>query len=208
MHFAARLLSRALLVGSLVATAGFASAAMADTQTQAVGNSSGQPFSFRCKPGEGLVGWSYNATDHMTLIAPVCQKVEAAAEGAPFPTAQQVYLDGPRTPLMRTTLQRGADTIEVTTFAVAPEAAAASNGRFASYERLDGISGVPDWARPADEVSPEFRNVAWGITRPIAYRLKVPAGAAKRVMPPMRACRWTSCLSSRRKARSVFCRWS
>jgi hypothetical protein len=81
MHFAARLLSRALLVGSLVVTAGFASAAMADTQTQAVGNSSGQPFSFRCKPGEGLVGWSYNATDHMTLIAPVCQKVEAAAEG-------------------------------------------------------------------------------------------------------------------------------
>lgn len=108
--------------------------------------------------------------------------VELTAEGAAFSPEKQVYVDSARTPFVRSTLRRGDDTIEVTTFAVAPERAAASNGHFGSYERLDGIAGVADWAKPGDDVSPEFRNVAWGITRPIEYRLKVPAGAAKRVM--------------------------
>lgn len=102
--------------------------------------------------------------------------------GAPFDFAQQVYVDDARTPLMRSALKRGNDAIEVTTFAVAADQPAESNGRTAAYERLDGISGAPDWAKPADDVSPEFRNVAWGITRPIHYRVKVASGATKRVM--------------------------
>lgn len=81
MYLRGKLLSDALRVGVLVVIASFASAAMADTQTTAVGNTNGKAFSFKCKPGQALVGWAYNATDHMTLIAPMCQKVESTAEG-------------------------------------------------------------------------------------------------------------------------------
>lgn len=108
--------------------------------------------------------------------------VEAGAEGAPFTFASQLFAEGPRVPIMRSTLTRGGDAIEVTTFNVAPEKAAESNGRTKDYERLDGISGSLDWAKPAANVSPEFRNVAWGITRPVAYRVRVSAGATKRIM--------------------------
>ena len=108
--------------------------------------------------------------------------IELSAEGAPLEFVSQTFIDSPRVPIMRSLLKRGADSVEVTTFAAAPAAPEESNGRTAQYERLDGISGVPHWAQPAAGVSPEFRNVAWGNNRPIAYRLRVPAGAAKRLM--------------------------
>jgi len=108
--------------------------------------------------------------------------VELGAEGAPLEFVSQTFADSPRIPLMRSRLRRGADTVELTTLNLAPATAAASDGRTPDYERLDGISGVPHWAQPAEGVSPEFRHVAWGNNRPVAYRLRVPAGAAKRVM--------------------------
>lgn len=108
--------------------------------------------------------------------------VELGAEGGEFAAATQTYLHSPRVPIMRTQLTRGGDAIEVTTFAVAPERPAESNGRAPTHERLDGISGTPAWANPPEGVSPEFRNVAWGITRPIAYRVRTPEGAARRIM--------------------------
>ncbi|HEY0865323.1 MAG TPA: hypothetical protein VGD97_14545 [Lacunisphaera sp.] len=108
--------------------------------------------------------------------------VELGAEGAPLEFVTQTFADSPRVPVMRSRLRRGADTVELTTLNLAPAAPAVSDGRTPDYERLDGISGVPHWARPADGVSPEFRHVAWGNNRPIAYRVRVPAGAAKRVM--------------------------
>jgi hypothetical protein len=108
--------------------------------------------------------------------------VELGAEGEPFKFERQIFVSGPRVPIMRSTLTRGGDTIEVTTFTVAPDQAAESNGRTKNYERLDGISGSPDWAKPAANVSPEFRNVAWGNNRPVTYRVRVTPGAAKRIM--------------------------
>lgn len=108
--------------------------------------------------------------------------IEPGAEGAPLEFVSQTFAEGPRVPVMRSRLRRGPDTIEVTTLALAPAAAAVSDGRTPDYERLDGISGVPHWAQPAVGVSPEFRNVAWGNNRPVAYRVRVPAGAAKRLM--------------------------
>jgi len=108
--------------------------------------------------------------------------VELGAEGAPLEFVSQTFADSPRVPIMRSRLRRGADPVELTTLNLAPAAAAASEGRTPDYERLDGISGVPHWAQPAAGVSPEFRHVAWGNNRPIAYRIRVPAGAAKRLM--------------------------
>jgi hypothetical protein len=108
--------------------------------------------------------------------------VEASAEGDAFAFEHQDFLGNVRVPIMRSRLTRGTDHIEVTTLSVAPGKVSASIGRTKDYERLDGISGAIDWAKPGEGVSPEFRNTAWGITRPIHYRIKVSAGAAKRIM--------------------------
>jgi hypothetical protein len=80
MRFSGRL-SYLLVVAFALAIAGTASNAMADTRTKTVGNTSGNPFTFKCPPGEALIGWAYNSTDHMTLIAPMCQKVEMSDDG-------------------------------------------------------------------------------------------------------------------------------
>ncbi len=108
--------------------------------------------------------------------------VEAGAAGEPFSFDHQEWVDSSRLPVVRSFLQRGADSIEITTLALPPVAPAVSNGRADQWERLDGITGALGWARPAADVSPEFRNVAWGINRPVRYRFRVPPGAAKRVM--------------------------
>jgi hypothetical protein len=80
MLFNRKSLSRALVLGALFAMAGAVPPALADTQTQAIGNTSGAPFNFHCPAGQALIGWNYNATDHLTLIAPMCQEVEFAGE--------------------------------------------------------------------------------------------------------------------------------
>jgi len=108
--------------------------------------------------------------------------VELGVEAAPLEFVSQTFADTARVPVMRSRLRRGADAVELTTLNLAPAVPAVSDGRTPDYERLDGISGVPHWAQPAEGVSPEFRHVAWGNNRPVAYRLRVPAGAAKRVM--------------------------
>ena len=108
--------------------------------------------------------------------------VEATAEGAPFTWQHQEWVDSARTPIVRSTLIREKGSIEITTFALPPAAPAVSNGRTEAWERLDGITGALGWAQPADNVSPEFRNVAWGITRPVRYRVRVTPGASKRIM--------------------------
>lgn len=108
--------------------------------------------------------------------------VEFSAAGDAFAFAGQTYAESPRVPIMRSQLRRGNDSIIVTTWALAAEKPAPSDGRAQGYERLDGITGALDWAKPAPEVAPEFRNVAWGTNRPVAYRVRVPSGAAKRIM--------------------------
>ncbi|MDI1319605.1 MAG: hypothetical protein PSW75_05335, partial [bacterium] len=108
--------------------------------------------------------------------------VEATAAGEPFKFERQEWVDSPRLPVVRSLLKRGADSIELTTLALPPATPAVSNGRAEKWERLDGITGALGWAKPAADVSPEFRNVAWGVNRPVRYRFRVPPGAAKRVM--------------------------
>ena len=95
---------------------------------------------------------------------------------------ERQWLESPRVPIVRTTLASGGGRVEVTTLSLPPEEIAGSNGRFPRYERLDGISGALGWANPTTPCSPEFRNVAWGINRPIRYRVRVEPGAKKRVV--------------------------
>ncbi|MEO6005093.1 MAG: hypothetical protein ABIZ04_08135 [Opitutus sp.] len=108
--------------------------------------------------------------------------VEATTVGAPLELKRQDWVFSPRWPIVRSVLARGNDAIEITTLSVAPAEPAISEGRTAAYERLDGITGALGWAKPGPDVSPEFRNVAWGINRPLRYRVRVAPGAAKRVM--------------------------
>jgi hypothetical protein len=108
--------------------------------------------------------------------------VEFSAAGEPFKTGPQEWVDSPRVPFFRSHLTRGTETIELTTLALPPSAPAVSNGVAGAWERRDGITGALGWARPDAAVSPEFRNVAWGVNRPLRYRVRVPPGAAKRVM--------------------------
>lgn len=107
--------------------------------------------------------------------------IAATAAGAPFTQFHQRFLDSSRVPILRTELARGADHIEVTTFALPPAQPAMSDGRGTGYERLDGITGAAGWAHPPAGAAPEFRNVAWGINRPLRYRVRVAPGAAKRI---------------------------
>ncbi|MBI5693341.1 MAG: hypothetical protein HZC55_24955 [Verrucomicrobia bacterium] len=87
-----------------------------------------------------------------------------------------------RVPIVETTLGTASGTaVAVTTLAVPPRETAPSRASFPRYERLDGITGALGWARPTVSCGPEFRNVAWGTNRPIRYRVRVDAGARKRV---------------------------
>ena len=97
-------------------------------------------------------------------------------------TRTRQWVDSPRVPIIRTTLAADEARVEVTTFSPPPATPEATNGRFARYERLDGISGALGWAQPTEPCSPEFRNVAWGINRPIRYRVRVEPGAKKRIV--------------------------
>lgn len=96
---------------------------------------------------------------------------------------QSQTTDAPRVPLVRTRLAGQGVRLDLLTYATVPEGGAArSSGSFGTYERLDGIVGALGWASPNLPSDSAFRNVAWGITRPIRYRLRVAPSARKRVV--------------------------
>lgn len=72
---------RALVTVIGLSVAGFAPVALADTATKTVGSSEGTSFHVQCGPGEALAGWAYNATDRLTAIGPICQKIEDSDDG-------------------------------------------------------------------------------------------------------------------------------
>jgi hypothetical protein len=47
----------------------------------------------------------------------------------------------------------------------------------ARVTRLQGWNGTMGWATPEGRVDPAFRNVAWGVNRPVLYRVSVPPGS-------------------------------
>ncbi len=108
-------------------------------------------------------------------------RVGVGVQGAEL-TREGQGLAAPRVPVVETTLTGPGVRLDLTTFSVVPDAASPSNGRFGDYERLDGISGALGWTRPTIPADSAFRNVAWGITRPIHYRLRTAPGAKKRVV--------------------------
>jgi len=47
--------------------------------------------------------------------------------------------------------------------------------------RLEGLTGTTAWASPKGRADPAFRNVAWGVNRPVRYRVTVPPNSRKLV---------------------------
>lgn len=80
-----------------------------------------------------------------------------------------------------TTLSANGITIRQRAFAIVRQGFSVSKQKNNSIERIGGLNGCINWARPAADVDPAFRNVAWGTNRPIRYRVKVKAGSRKRV---------------------------
>lgn len=96
---------------------------------------------------------------------------------------QRQTLGVPQVPLVQTQLVGPDVRLDLLTYATVPDGGASpSNGRFGAYERLDGIGGALGWASPNLPADSAFRNVAWGITRPIHYRLRVDPSARKRIV--------------------------
>lgn len=106
--------------------------------------------------------------------------VEFGVRDQPLALIGQRWGD-PRVPVVRTSLAGGGARVEVVTLSVPPAAVADTVARFPRFERLDGISGALGWAQPSAPCSPEFSNVAWGINRPIRYRVRVEPGARRRI---------------------------
>lgn len=83
MHFNPRATHGIIALALALATS-FASGALADTQSDKIGNSSGTKFESHCPPGQVMVGWAYNYGDVLLAIGPACQNVvNGALSGAP-----------------------------------------------------------------------------------------------------------------------------
>lgn len=83
MHINGRLLRTVVMAAGLMAAAGFATGAMADTKTEKVGRPGGTSFEAHCPAGQAVVGWAYNFGDVLMALGPMCQ---AFSDGAPSGT--------------------------------------------------------------------------------------------------------------------------
>lgn len=107
--------------------------------------------------------------------------IEFGVSGESLENRQQIISDV-RKPIYTTHLSNSHSNVVITTLAIPPLNTSASQSNYGKYERLDGISGALGWAHPSCQSSPEFNSVAWGINRPLRYRLKVQPGAFKRIV--------------------------
>jgi hypothetical protein len=83
MSFNGKLLRTVVMAACLVAAAGLATGAAADTKTEKIGRPGGTPFEAHCAAGQAVVGWAYTFGDVLMKIAPTCQDF---ADGVPSGT--------------------------------------------------------------------------------------------------------------------------
>lgn len=88
----------------------------------------------------------------------------------------------PRVPLAQTELAGEGIRVQVESFALVPESWPAGQAQQTmGVQRRNGRNGVVAWATPVGVHDPAFRNAAWGVNRPIQYRVPVAAGSTKQV---------------------------
>lgn len=92
--------------------------------------------------------------------------------------------EAPRVPIARAILADSLIAIRQTIFSAIPTGARSPSRSFLQgrLERLDALTGSPAWASPPEGVNPAFHGVAWGVNRPVRYRLKVSPGSSRQVV--------------------------
>lgn len=92
------------------------------------------------------------------------------------------YFENPRVPIAISEYAGEGVTIRQEAFALVPgEPSVAAQRTSQRVQRLNGLNGAVGWAAPEGVVDPAFRNVAWGVNRPIQYRISVAPGSTKQV---------------------------
>lgn len=57
-------------------SSGFATAALADTETRRIGSQTGTQFELACEPGEAIAGWHYNSRARLYALWPMCVTID------------------------------------------------------------------------------------------------------------------------------------
>jgi hypothetical protein len=95
-----------------------------------------------------------------------------------------IRLESALVPVPRITLGKNGSTINQTIFAVTPSGTQTPASLFLGgrLERLGALTGTPAWASPPPGVDDAFRGVAWGVNRPVKYRVRVAPGSSHTVV--------------------------
>ena len=93
------------------------------------------------------------------------------------------HFDDPRIPVATTVFHGTSGTVLARAFALVRELEQPETPASTAHlvRRLGGLTGTFDWASPPSGTHSAFRSVAWGVNRPILYRVSVPAGSSWKV---------------------------
>jgi len=93
------------------------------------------------------------------------------------------YFDDPRIPVATTEFESGQGAVLTRAFALVRERETPERPSSTAHlvRRLGGLTGTFEWASPPPGTHSAFRNVAWGVNRPIRYRVSVPPGSSWKV---------------------------
>ena len=107
-------------------------------------------------------------------------EVTLGVQGDTLKLKKQYFAD-PTIPIALGDFECSGLTVLQEAFAVPlPGGTPSSNAR-RRVTRLQGWNGTMGWATTQKEVDPAFRNVAWGVNRPVLYRVAVSPGSGREV---------------------------
>ena len=97
---------------------------------------------------------------------------------------ETIRFENPRIPVARVAFRGDGSALQQTIFALPPTGTRVPANRFLEgrIERLGALTGTPAWASPPSGVDNAFRGVAWGVNRPVRYRVRVAPGSAHTVV--------------------------
>jgi len=90
-----------------------------------------------------------------------------------------VALESPQIPIATAELSDETITVQQMLFAVVPSGSRVPVHAFwnGKLERLEGLNGCSAWASPPENADPAFRGAAWGVNRPVKYKIRVNPGS-------------------------------
>lgn len=99
-------------------------------------------------------------------------------------TPASVTLESPRVPVATAQMSDGTIAIEQKIFSILPPGPQVPAHSFlgGTLERMEGLAGSASWASPPDGTDPAFRGTAWGVNRPVKYRVRVAPGSKHQVV--------------------------